>query len=79
MTNIGTRKIAQYLSKNDLPFTVKEYKKIAPKSAAAIELGRKGGRATYKKRGKKYMSLIGKKGRAKQIAAKQLPTQHIEK
>ena len=37
------------------------------KSKAAIELGRKGGRATYKKRGKKYMSLIGKKGRAKQL------------
>lgn len=38
------------------------------KNPAAVELGRKGGQATKKKRGKKFYSLIGKKGRAKQLA-----------
>jgi len=37
------------------------------KNSHAVNLGRKGGRATYKKRGKKYMSLIGKIGRQKQL------------
>lgn len=37
------------------------------KNAAAVELGRKGGLATKKKRGKKFYSEIGKKGRAKQL------------
>lgn len=31
-------------------------------SKAAAQLGRKGGKATYKKKGKKFMSEIGKKG-----------------
>lgn len=37
------------------------------KNPAAVQLGRKGGKATFKKRGKAYMAEIGKKGRAKQL------------
>lgn len=38
------------------------------KDLAAVSLGRKGGLATKKKKGKKFYSEIGKKGRAKQLA-----------
>ncbi len=35
---------------------------MATKMSAAAELGRKGGRAVSRKRGKAYMQRIGKKG-----------------